>query len=227
MQQLPLSVRLRERASFECFHAGANLQVVARLREIAAGARVVLWLWGSVASGRSHLLQAVCAAAEGYRAAYLPLAEIGAASSRFLEGAGLLDILCVDDFELQLGDAAFEQAMFSAYRNLEERNGGLVIAASQPPTALNWSLADIRSRLSAAEVFQLKPLDEAGELAALRLRASARGLDLPEETARYLLRRLPRDMNALGRWLDDIDLAALSAQRRLTVPFVKTILGEL
>jgi DnaA family protein len=40
------------------------------------------------------------------------------------------------------------------------------------------------------------------------------------------LRRFPRDMSTLGRLLDEIDLASLSAQRRLTIPFVKSILGE-
>ena len=91
---------------------------------------------------------------------------------------------------------------------------------------MSWVLADIRSRFGAAEIFQLKPLDEEGEREALRLRATARGLDLPDDTARYLLRRFPRDMSTLGRLLDEIDLASLSAQRRLTIPFVKSILGE-
>jgi DnaA family protein len=58
------------------------------------------------------------------------------------------------------------------------------------------------------------------------LRAAQRGLELPEDTARYLLRRFPRDMRSLGKLLDDIDTASLSAQRRLTVPFVREILGE-
>jgi hypothetical protein len=65
-----------------------------------------------------------------------------------------------------------------------------------------------------------------GELAALRLRAAGRGLDLPEDTALYLLRRFPRDMHALGRLLDEMDVASLTAQRRLTVPFVRAILGD-
>jgi len=72
----------------------------------------------------------------------------------------------------------------------------------------------------------LRPLDEAGEHEALRRRAAQRGLDLPDETTRYLLRRFPRDMRTLGKLLDEIDVAALSAQRRLTVPFVREILGE-
>jgi DnaA family protein len=100
------------------------------------------------------------------------------------------------------------------------------VAASTPPTARPWALADIGSRFGAAEVFQLRALDEEGQAEALRRRAAARGLDLPEETVRWLLRRFPRDMSQLGRLLDRIDEASLREQRRVTVPFVRTILGD-
>ena len=38
------------------------------------------------------------------------------------------------------------------------------------------------------------------------------------------MRRVARDMTALFNLLDKLDEASLSAQRRLTIPFVKTIL---
>jgi len=60
----------------------------------------------------------------------------------------------------------------------------------------------------------------------LKLRARHRGLELPEETAQYLLRRLPRDMATLYDWLDLLDVAALAAKRRLTVPFVREVLAR-
>ncbi len=226
MQQLPLGVSIQDRATFASFYPGPNPMAVERLRSIAYGDRGVIWLWGANGSGRSHLLQAACAAAGARRAAYLPLRELGEAATGFLSDVRLLDLLCIDDIGCRIGHRDFELALFSAYRSLEERGGGLIVAADQAPVGLNWVLADIRSRFGAAEIFQLKALDDEGEREALRLRAASRGLDLPEETARYLLRRFPRDMSTLGRLLDEIDLASLSAQRRLTVPFVKSILGE-
>jgi DnaA-homolog protein len=228
MQQLPLGVRLRERATFDAFIVSpANLLAVTRLQEVAQGAAGVLWLWGAEGTGRSHLLQAVCAAAPTrLRIGYLPLAELPGAGAAILDGAMELDILCVDDIGARIGDREFEHALFNVYRAAEEARRGLVVAASGPPAALGWALADIASRFGASEVFQLKPLDEAQQEEALRRRASARGLDLPEETLRYLLRRFPRDMSRLGRLLDQIDDASLSAQRRLTVPFVRGILGD-
>jgi DnaA family protein len=70
----------------------------------------------------------------------------------------------------------------------------------------------------------LRPLDEGEQREALRLRARARGLELPEETALYLQRRFPRDLPTLYHLLDTIDEAALQAQRRLTVPFIRSVL---
>jgi DnaA family protein len=228
MQQLPLSVQLRERATFSTFVTGVNTEPVERLQQVASQReRAVLWLWGAEASGRTHLLQAACAAAPlGSRIAYLPLRELGEATVDFLGGALGVELLCLDDVESGLGVPAIEQALFIAYRRIEEQGGRIIATASGAPGALRWGLADIASRFGAAEIFQIRALDESGQHEALRLRAAQRGLELPDDTARYLLRRFPRDMRSLGKLLDDIDIASLSAQRRLTVPFVREILGE-
>jgi DnaA family protein len=61
---------------------------------------------------------------------------------------------------------------------------------------------------------------------ALRLRAGQRGLDLPDETASFLLNRTRRDMASLYRLLDELDKEALIARRRLTIPFVREVLGR-
>jgi len=73
-------------------------------------------------------------------------------------------------------------------------------------------------------VFQLRPLDEGEQQEALQLRARARGFELPDETARWLQRRFPRDMTTLYDLLDALDEEALVAQRRLTVPFIRSVL---
>jgi DnaA family protein len=72
--------------------------------------------------------------------------------------------------------------------------------------------------------FHLAALDEADRIKALQLRARHRGLDLPTETANFLLSRSKRDMATLYAVLDQLDTAALEAKRRLTIPFVKETL---
>jgi DnaA family protein len=71
----------------------------------------------------------------------------------------------------------------------------------------------------------VQPLAELDQIAALRLHAQQRGIELPDDVANFLLRRLPRDMHSLCDFLDELDLASLTAQRRITVPFVSHILS--
>jgi len=58
------------------------------------------------------------------------------------------------------------------------------------------------------------------------LRSRWRGLELPDEVGQFLLRRTSRSSAALFSLLDRLDQAALTAQRRLTVPFVKSVLDS-
>jgi DnaA family protein len=68
-------------------------------------------------------------------------------------------------------------------------------------------------------------LDDEQKQAALQFRARARGLVLNDEVAAYIIQRLPRDMNELFWQLNRLDHASLAEQRKLTIPFVKKILG--
>src|SRR5665213_4487375 len=123
------------------------------------------------------------------------------------------------------GDLPWEQRLFGLYREAQERGAMLIAAAVEPPLLLHFALPDLASRFAAAALLPLRPLPEAGQREALRLRAHARGLELPEETALYLQRRFRRDLPTLYHLLDTIDEAALQAQRRLTVPFIRSVLS--
>ena len=68
-------------------------------------------------------------------------------------------------------------------------------------------------------------LDDDQKQAALQFRARARELELNDEVAAYIIQRLPRDMNELFWQLNRLDHASLAEQRKLTIPFVKKILG--
>ena len=223
MKQLALGVRLRAAANFASFAAGFNGELVAALQNPSAGP---LWLWGSAGCGKTHLLQAVCAAA-GERAAYLPLGGAAWLPPEALLGFESCHVLCLDDVDAVAGNAVWEQALFRLFNEAAELRTRLVFAARAAPRQLDWSLGDWRSRAAACVVYQVRDLDEAGQVEALRLRAAQRGLELPQETSEYLLRRMPRDLTSLYAILDQLDEASLVAQRRLTVPFIRDALEML
>ncbi len=226
MEQLPLGVRLRTTSSFSSFHSGENAALIAALEARAQGPRLPpLWIWSTPGAGRSHLLQAACARAGelGRRAGYLPLAEPWPTAA-LLGGFETLDLVCLDDLDRSVGDAGWERALFALYNDLGERGGNLVISAARPPQSLAIALPDLASRFAASLVWQLRPLGEFEQAEALTGRARALGIELNEETLQYLQRRLPRDLGVLCDALDRLDAAALAQQRRLTVPFVRSVL---
>jgi DnaA-homolog protein len=226
MQQIPLGLRLPDRAVFASFLPARNAEALAHARRIAAGAAAGLsWLCGPPAAGKTHLLQAICAAASARAAAgYLPLAELASLGVGVLEGVPQLACLCIDDVDALAGRLEWERALFGVLREIEDAGGALVLAAAAPPALLPWALPDLGSRCAAAAVLQLRPLDEGEQQAALQLRARLRGVELPAATLRWLQRHFPRDMRSLYELLDTLDVAALAAQRRLTVPFIREVL---
>lgn len=224
MQQLPLGVRPADTASFEGFVPGPNREVC----ELLAGAAPprLLWLWGRAGNGKTHLLQAACAgvSAHGGAAACLDL-EIPCLPDR-LQGFESLDLVCLDGLERISADAAWNAAVFRLLALMQDAGGRLYVASTAPPASLQFRLPDLRSRLLAGVVHQLRELDEEGRMQVLERRAQRRGLQLPREAAAWLVHHLPRDLRSLCDALDRLDDAALAAQRRLTVPFLRTVLDR-
>lgn len=225
MSQLALPLQLADHAVFDSFHAPGNEALVATLQALAAGeADQGCWLWGAAATGKTHLLQAVCDRA-GDQSVYLPLTMLAASGPEIVDGLADRAVVCIDDIDAIAGDRNWELALFTLYDTLQESGGRLVASAGAAPRECGFGLADLESRLSRLPVFQLRALDETERAAALQLRAGHRGIELPDETAVYLLRRIPRDMASLYAMLDRLDLEALRAQRRLTIPFVRDVLN--
>jgi DnaA family protein len=235
-KQLPLGIRLRDTSVFASYFPGRNRSVVDALAALSArrsgpsDGPTCIWVHGATSVGKTHLLQAMCARAHVssennvQSAAYLPLREVAQLGGEILSGYGQFSLVCLDDAEAVAGNAGWERALFRLHQELDEQGGRLVISGTAPPAALPFKLADLASRLNGGVVLTVQPLDEREQLEALQLRAQLRGCELPEETALFLLRRLPRNMTALCAFLDELDQASLVAQRRLTVPFVKAVM---
>lgn len=228
MKQLTLGVQLKERATFASFLTARNVEVVAHLHQLAAETPAgATWIAGPHTAGKSHLLQAVCAAARpGARTAYLPLEALLPFGPGALDGAENLDVACCDDVQSIAGSAEWEQRLFSLWQRAQERGTTLLFAARENPTYVEYGLADLKSRLASSVVFPVRELNDEEQVEALELRASLRGFELPSETVRYLQQRFPRDMRTLCEILDTLDDAAFVAQRRITVPFIRDVIGK-
>lgn len=227
--QIPLPFGHFDRFNFDQYVPGPNQQAVSSLQGLLAGADPrFIYLWGGRGTGKSHLLQATCARAtlEKSKVAYLPMGESGLWQPELLQGLEYLDCVCLDDLQHIAGNADWERAVFNLYNRLAECGNALVISASYSPAGIPVVLADLKSRLAAGLTCHLQYPDEDERLRAVRLRAHARGFELSDEVLDYLSRRVARDMHSLFSWLDRLDEATLVSKKKLTLPFLRSILEQ-
>ncbi len=226
MSQLALPIGLDDHAVFESFLPAGNEELVDRLLGLASGeAEGGCWLWGAPSTGKTHLLQAVCDRA-GDRSVYVPIRVLADAGPALIVGLESREIVCIDDLDVVAGREGWERAVFNLYNELLANGGQLIVAASMAPRECGFDLPDLSSRMSQLPTYALTMLGEDDRVAALQLRAEHRGLDLPKDTARFLLKRSRRDMTTLYTLLDRLDREALKAKRRLTIPFVRGVLED-
>jgi DnaA family protein len=226
--QLPLALRWPRRQRFEHFHAGANAAALAAVQAFATDVGMPwVYLHGAAGSGRSHLLMAACQAASalGRRVQYLPMATLGdrAAALRGVVGS---ELLALDDLGAIAGDREAEHALFDLYNRAHAEGSALLFAADATPAQLGLVLPDLRSRLGACTQFALKPLDDVERRAVLKAQAASRGIELDDSVLDWLFARYARDLGALLDLLDKLDQASLAAQRRITIPFLRSFLRD-
>ena len=228
-KQLPLSFTPRDVFSFASYVSGDNHLALAMIQQLASAAgEKQIYLWAGKGQGKTHLLQAACnhAAQRQASVCYFPVADIIHQPVEIFEGLEQLDLLCLDDIDLFAGNAAWEEALFDLINRVRSSDCRLLLSSSYVPERLAVQLPDLRSRLVWGPVFQLQVLSDAKKHEALQLRAQLRGLELPDNVAEYLMRHYPRDLFGLFERLDMLDTAAMAMQRRLTIPFVKTVFSQ-
>jgi DnaA family protein len=156
----------------------------------------------------------------------LPLRDlVGYAPDELFTGLEMVDLVCLDCLPTIAGRRDWELAIFNLYNLLRDQGKRLLVAAEHSPRELGLSLEDLRSRLQWGLTYQVHSLSDEDKQQALQMRARARGLELGDEVAQYIIQRLPRDTNELFWQLARLDHASLAEQRKLTIPFVKKVLA--
>lgn len=181
-----------------------------------------LALHGPAGCGKSHLGEVWRAASKAVRidAAHLtggsPPAVLGGASAAVVEGA---------ETALATSDGLAPQLLLHLYNMLAERGGHLLLTGRRPPVRWACRLADLRSRLAAAQAVAMGAPDDALLEAVLVKQFADRQLKVPPEVVAYLLARMERSFDGLRSLVARLDRAALEARRTITVPFVRDFLA--
>lgn len=225
-RQLPLSLRYPPDQRLDAF-VSAPVGALVQLRELAVQGEEWLYLMGPADSGKTHLALGFCAEAEagGVMASYLPMAALaGRVRDALPTPNGDLRV-ALDGIECIAGNREDEVALFDFHNAARAAGAGLLYTAREVPDALGLVLPDLRSRLSQLARTRLAPADDVTRAAILRLRAERRGLAMDEAAIDWLLKRVDRDLRSLTSLFDQLDRESLAQKRRVTVPFLRQMLG--
>jgi DnaA family protein len=223
MQQLVLDLSRPPAPTLENFAPGSNGEALAVLHAWLAGTveERCIYLCGPPACGKSHLLRA---AAQALQDAGRTVGQVGSVDLEALEHAGTLpSVVTVDD--VQRLSAGAQAVLFRLFQQLRDGEVRLLAAGNVPPAGLTLR-DDVRTRLGAGLVFQLRLLGDAEKSEALRTHASGRGFTLAPELADYLLQHERRDLPSLLAVLDAFDQHSLQPKRPITLSLLREVLRQ-
>jgi len=234
--QMPLKIELRDEATFETYIA-PNEQVAVALHHfqhaLSAGSGEAFYLQGASGVGKTHLLQAACRfVSKGHKedrqTVYFPLSDKNLPLiPDVLSGLEQVALICLDDVDQKIGSTAWELALASLLSKAAIAGHHVVLSGKMPMEAWQFATTELNRAMVNVLPIPLAPLQEAEDLiTALQRHAQRIGLQLPPEVGRYLVKQFSTDIEELLSVLQLLAQQSLIAKRRLTLPFVKQILGE-
>lgn len=224
--QIPLPFSPEDKAAFDNFWIGHNSELVKALQTaVVTNQPKLIYYYGSAGAGKSHLMYATIKLAEqqGNPSSYLGLSN-PSVSAMMLDQIDSNHLVCIDDVDRWAGDESNERALFALFEQIKHAAGQLIVSATAAPNAAGFKIADLISRFSSGLLYPLHSLSDEQQFEAIKMRARYRGLSISDDAVRFLLRRSSRDATELFNTLDQIDKASLIEKRRITIPFLQTIL---
>jgi DnaA family protein len=228
LAQIPFQFGNNQQHDLNSFLPGENQNLLKLLNSITKNElHHCIYLWGASGTGKTHLLQAVCKQANelNLHVAYIPLKQLHDISVEILHDLGELDIVCIDDLESISGQLEWQQGLTWLYNELRDNEHSLIISANISPINILLEIEDLKSRLGWDQVYQIKPADDQLKIKILKQKARGRSFDLGDDVIEFLIRRVDRDLVSLINILDQIDHASLAAKRKVTIPFVKSLIS--
>ena len=223
LQQLPLDLAARPAMGREDFLIGPENQDAAgwidRWPDWSAPALI---LSGAAASGKSHLMAVW---QEQSSAASIDPQELPLASAEDLASHG--EHLAIDAIDPWIGDLEAETTLFHLYNMFKENGRSLLLTMRSTPTAIDFALPDLASRLRAAPVAAIHPPEDALLAALLIKQFHDRQLMIGEDVISYILPRMERSFAAAADIVARADSLALAEKRRISVPLMRQILTEM
>jgi len=177
----------------------------------------IMLLVGPEGSGKSHLA-AIWAEEAGARSTTAHALTAAAVPGALATGALVVEDLKSGDFD--------ERALFHLMNLAREDEASVLITARVPPSAFQFELRDLRSRLRAVPTVSLSPPGDQLFRALIVKFCADRQLTVDEAVVSYLTTRIERSYAAVRQAVELLDSEALRLGRPVTRALVAELLRD-
>ena len=236
--------RINPDFTFDTFVEGKSNQLAkAAARQVADNpgrAYNPLFIYGGVGLGKTHLMHAVANAMKAKR----PEARVAYVHSErfvgdmvralqhntiadFKQAYRTLDALLIDDIQFFAGKERSQEEFFHTFNALLEGQQQVILTCDRYPKEVNGLEERLKSRFGWGLTVSIEPPELETCVAILMSKAHGAQVDLPEEVAFFIAKRIRSNVRELEGALRRVAANAQFTGRPITVDFAKEALRDL
>jgi len=199
-----------------------------------------LFIYGGVGLGKTHLMHAIGNAMlernPRARVAYVHSERFVGDMVRGLQHNTIsdfkrlyrsLDALLIDDIQFFAGKERSQEEFFHTFNELLEGQRQMVLTCDRYPKEVNGLEERLKSRFGWGLTVAIEPPELETSVAILMSKAAADSVDLPEEVAFFIAKRIRSNVRELEGALRRVIANSRFTQRPITLDFAKEALRDL
>ena len=240
----PVASRLNPSFTFASFVQGKSNQLAraaaSQVGENPGKSYNPLFIYGGVGLGKTHLMHAIgnaiLRANPAARVAYVHSERFVGdmvkglqhnTISEFKRSYRSLDALLIDDIQFFAGKERSQEEFFHTFNALLEGQRQIVLTCDRYPKEVNGLEERLKSRFGWGLTVSIEPPELETSVAILMSKASAENIDLPEEVAFFIAKRIRSNVRELEGALRRVMANSRFTGRPIDLEFAKEALRDL
>ncbi len=240
----PVASRLNPSFTFDSFVQGKSNQLAraaaSQVGENPGKSYNPLFIYGGVGLGKTHLMHAIgntiLKASPSARVAYVHSERFVGdmvkglqhnTISEFKRSYRSLDALLIDDIQFFAGKERSQEEFFHTFNALLEGQRQIVLTCDRYPKEVNGLEERLKSRFGWGLTVSIEPPELETSVAILMSKASAENIELPEEVAFFIAKRIRSNVRELEGALRRVMANSRFTGRPIDLDFAKEALRDL